>query len=229
MPDPDQTDTAPATSARDRHDAMHFAIRDRICLLEYPPLRRLSETALAKEFGTSRTPIRRVFARLEDEGLVQSQHGVGTVVTDADIHQLAQVYRLRVELTQLVGHLDPVTPDGAFLARLDQLVQRAERIITTGTPHDFTRFDIEVFQTLLELTSNMPLRQTLERLYYQTKRIWLKTAIDAHLDMEEEARIFHHELEAVALALRANDLVAAAHIQRAHISMSFERLKRQNA
>lgn len=225
-----ETPGDPAQSTgRDRHAVMHSEIRQRICLLEYPPGMRLSEVALAEEFGTSRTPIRRVLARLEDEGLVQSQHGVGTLVTDADIAELAQVYRLRIELTELVGRLDPVPPDAAFLRRFDRLVDRSAKVIATGSPHDFTRFDMEVFQVLLDLTANVPLRQTMERLYFQTKRIWLKTAIEAHLDLDEEVRIFHHELEAIQLALRSGDLQAAAHVQRAHISMSFQRLQLQNA
>ncbi len=208
---------------------MHHEIRQRICLLHYPPGIRLSEAALAEEFGTSRTPLRRVLARLEDEGLVLSHHGVGTFVTDADIIELEQVFNLRVELTELTGRLDPVTPDVAFVERLDGLVLRAAEIIETGTPHEFTQFDMDVFHALLELTSNMPLRQTLERLYFQTKRIWLKAAIKAQLDLEEEFRIFHHELEAIQLALRSSDLEAVALIQRAHISMSFKRLQLQNA
>ena len=224
----DDTDDA-ALSGRDRHDVMHHEIRQRICLLSYPPGERLSEVALAHEFGTSRTPIRRVLARLEDEGLVQSQHGVGTLVTDANITELEQVYHLRLELTEMTGRLNPVMPDEAYLKRFAALVAQGAEIIRNGTPHAFTKFDIDVFQTLLDLTANEPLRQTLERLYYQTKRIWLKSAIEAHLDLEEEFRIFHHELEAIQLALEAGDLQAAAHIQRAHISMSFQRLQKQNA
>ncbi|WP_254694106.1 GntR family transcriptional regulator [Sulfitobacter sp. SK012] len=222
----DGTDETP--NVRDRHAALHHELRQRICLLDYPPGMRLSETALAEEFGTSRTPLRRVLARLEDEGLVRSLHGVGTIVTDANISELAQVYRLRVELAELVGRVDPVQPDEAFLERLNHFVTRGADIIQSGTPHEFTQFDMDVFQFLLELTSNEPLRQTLERLYFQTKRIWLKSAIEAQLDLQEEFRIFHHELEAIQLALRSGDLEAAAHIQRAHISMSFKRLQGQN-
>ena len=214
-------------SVRDRHTAMHALIRQRICLLEYPPGARLSETELAEEFGTSRTPLRRVLARLEDEGLVQSVHGVGTIVTDADIDALKQVYHLRVELTELMGRLDPVSPNPEFLARFDALVLRGAKIIKNGSAHEFTQFDIDVFQTLVELTSNLPLREMLERLYFQTKRIWLQAAMDAQLDLIEEFRIFQHELEALQLALHANDMEAAAYIQRAHISMSFKRLQQQ--
>lgn len=229
-PDPArlQDENTTPLNARDRHDVMHRDIRERICLLFYPPGMRLSEAALAEEFGTSRTPIRRVLARLEDEGLVHSQHGVGTFVIDSDIKALEQAYHLRLELTELAGSLDPVVPDAAFMARLDHLIDRGAQIIETGTPIEFTRFDMDVFQTLLALTANVPLRQTLERLYYQTKRIWLKSAIEARLDLEEEFRIFHHELESIRLALKSDDLRAVAHIQRAHISMSFKRLQRHS-
>ncbi len=218
--------TADPSPLGQRHAAMHREIRQRICLLAYPPGMRLSETALAEEFGTSRTPLRRVLARLEDEGLVQSQHGVGTLVTDANARELAQVYRLRVELTAMIGRLDPVMPDTAFMADLDAMITRGEAIIKSGTAADFTRFDMDVFQLLLGLTANAPLRDTLERLYFQTKRIWHQAAIAARLDLDQEYKIFQHELEAVRLALQARDLNAVAQLQSAHISMSFERLHR---
>ena len=40
-------------------------------------------------------------------------------------------------------------------------------------------------------------------------------------------RIFLHELEAIQIALTSGDLQAVADIQRAHISMSFNRLMQQ--
>ena len=227
MPDRPQTGEDTGLSVRDRHAAMHHDIRQRICLLDYPPGMRLSEVTLAKEFGTSRTPVRRVLARLEDEGLVLSVHGVGTLVTDADVTELEQEYRLRVELTHLTGRLDPVPPGDALMAQLDTLITRARNTLDTGTPRSFTELDMEVFQILLDLTGNEALRQVLERLYYKTKRIWLTTAIRARLDLRAEYRIFLHELEAIRIALQSGDPEAVADLQRAHISMSFNRLMQQ--
>lgn len=216
-----------ALSVKDRHAAIHFELRQRICLLDYQPGAHLSETALAEEFGTSRTPVRRVLARLEEEGLVQSVHGVGTLVTDADITELEQAYRLRMELTALTGVLDPVTPDAGFMRRWQDLIDRASAMIQTGTPRAFTVLDMDVFATLLELTDNAPLKEVLERLYFRTKRLWLVKAIHSELELNDEFRIFLHELEAIQIALESNDLRAVAEIQRAHISMSFNRLLRQ--
>ena len=95
----------PSSPARERFERIYRTLRDRICLLDYPPGTRLSEEELADEFATSRTPIRRVLARLEIEGLVKARHGVGTIVTDIDIEELTQVYHLRMELAVLIGRL----------------------------------------------------------------------------------------------------------------------------
>ncbi|WP_417248975.1 GntR family transcriptional regulator [Celeribacter sp.] len=217
--------TGDTPSARDRHDAMHHVIRERICLLDYPPTMRLSETELAEEFGTSRTPLRRVLARLEDEGLVRSLHGVGTIVTDLDRGELTQVYHLRLELISLSGRLDPLPPTPAFLDRLDTLIARAREVQSAHDPRAFTRLDIDTFEHLNGLIGNLPLRRINAQLYYQTKRIWLAAAIAAKLDLDMEFALFHRELVDVRAALSVGDLQAAADLQRAHISMSFQRLQ----
>src|SRR3546814_8186046 len=73
--------------SQERFARIYHALRDRICLLEYPPGLRLSEEEIAQEFDVSRTPVRRVLARLESEGLVEARHGVGTMVTSVDIRR----------------------------------------------------------------------------------------------------------------------------------------------
>src|SRR5262245_62524476 len=84
------------TPSRERFERLYATMRDRICLLEYKPLEHLSEEELAAEFNVSRTPIRRVLSRLEAEGLVESRHGVGTIVTKISFAALSQVYQLRM-------------------------------------------------------------------------------------------------------------------------------------
>lgn len=212
-------------SARERFEAMHFEIRRRICLLDCAPGTRLSEVALAAEFGTSRTPLRRVLARLEDEGLVQSVHGVGTFVTDSDIRELEQVYELRVELVELTARLDPCPPDQALMDNFHALSKRSKEVMESRDPRAFTALDMDLFQSLMKLTRNKALREVCERLYYKTKRIWIKSALVAQIDLTEELQVFDREIDDIIAALKIGDLVAVANIQKAHISMSFRRLK----
>ena len=221
---PPKHDTSEA-SARDRFDRLHHKIRNRICLLDYAPGTRLSETALAEEFGVSRTPLRRVLVRLECEGLLRSVQGVGTIVTDADIHELEQTYRLRLELAELTGRLSPAAPSASLLAEVRHLSARAKALINAPEPRCFAELNMALFQALLNITGNLPLREVSERLYYQTTRIWLQSVFASIIDLNEEVRIFGGEVEDLLSAMELGDMEAVALIQRAHISMSFTRMR----
>lgn len=213
----------PAERSRARHETMYEVIRGRISLLDYEPGQRLSEEALAEEFGVSRTPIRRVLARLESEGLLRAMQGVGTIVTDVDVDTMAQIYKLRMELAELIGRLDPVPVDDAVTGRLRALLEGSIALERSPDPRAFTRLNMEFFHAVTALTENDVLREVSERLYYRTARIWIKS-ID-RMDLGEEVATFRREVADVLAAVEAGDLEAVGHIRRAHISMSFRRLQ----
>jgi DNA-binding GntR family transcriptional regulator len=218
----------PDEGARGRFDRIYQTLRTRICLLDYAPGERLREEDLAKEFGVSRTPVRRVLVKLEAEGLLLSVHGVGTIVTDIDVNALAQVYELRIELAELVGKLSPVTVDDALIGRFREIRERCDRMVRKGDPREFSRINMDFFHLFNSLTANEPLRQVSERLYYQTARIWLKTASRLRgyeQLLNNEFVIFQREVADIAEAVEHGDLAAAGHVRRAHIAMSFSRIR----
>jgi len=213
--------------ARGRFERIYQILRTRISLLDYAPGERLREEDLAEEFGVSRTPIRRVLVKLEAEGLLRSVHGVGTIVTDIDVEELAQVYELRVELAELVGKLSPAVVDAALVGRFHEIRARCDRMVREGDPREFSRINMEFFHLFNSLTANEPLRAISERLYYQTTRIWLKTASRLSVYEEllnDEFVIFQREVADITEAVSHGDLAAAGHIRRAHIAMSFRRI-----
>jgi DNA-binding GntR family transcriptional regulator len=210
---------------RGRFDRMYAEIRRRICMLDYPPGMRLSEEAMAREFGISRTPLRRVLGRLETEGLVQSVHGVGTMVTDSSIDELTQVFRLRRELAELAGTLDPRLPTDEEMAEFETLLDRSKALIANPVPRAFCMLNLDFFLAHAALIGNAPLRAMTEQLYYRTARIWLQSVSASRLELIEEVRIFDREIEDFVAALKVGDMRAAAMIHRAHISMSFARMR----
>lgn len=217
--------------ARGRFDRIYHVLRTRICLLDYPPGSRLREEDLADEFGISRTPIRRVLVRLETEGLLRSVHGVGTIVTDIDVEELAQVYQLRVELAELIGKLSPIAPDASKVAAFRGMLARCDGLLEQPDPREFARINMDFFHLLNSLTGNEPLREIAERLYYQTTRIWLKTAsrLSQYEEvLQNEITIFHREVADIVSAVEVGDLEAVGHIRRSHISMSFLRLRNES-
>ena len=218
--------TRSESAARQRFQRLYETLRDRICLLDYQPGTRLSEEALAAEFGISRTPLRRVLGRLESEGLVRSVQGVGTLVTDVDIDALAQVYELRMEMAEMIGRLSPIAPTAETIGIFRDLHRRSLALVAEPDPRAFARLNMDFFQTLTRLTGSEPFRDISARLYYQTSRIWLKSI--PHMDLAEEVAIFSHEIADILAAVELGDLDAAGHIRRSHISMSFTRLKRQS-
>ncbi len=212
-----------AASAQERFQIMYSVLRDRICMLVYPPGTQLGEEALASEFGVSRSPLRKALQILEADGLLLSQQGVGTLVTEVDLEELAQVYELRLELNELTGRLAPRSLDSELEATFNSLKIRAERLSSTPDRAVFARLNIDFFQAFLQLTLNMPLREVSEKLFYKTCRIWL-TLIDEK-DLPTEVAIFCGEIAEISNAVRLGDFQAAALIRRAHLSMGFNRLK----
>lgn len=216
-------DDKPLTIARERFERIYGMIRDRICLLEYAPGMRLSEEELAKEFGVSRTPIRRVLSRLEAEGLLESRHGVGTFVTTVDTDNLMQVYQFRMELAELIGKLDPVPRSEDDLERIRAILTDCDKLLEAPDPRRIAQINMEFFQELAAMIGNAPLREISERLYYQTHRIWL-TSIP-NLNLRAEIVAFSREVAEILSAMEVGDLEAVGYIRRSHISMSVTRMK----
>lgn len=209
-------------TARDRSERLYLELRERICLLLYPPGELLGEQALAEEFGVSRTPIRKVLSRLEVEGLVESRHGVGTVVTVIDPVELEQVYALRMRLAELLGELSPRPPSEAELARLRALIGRCEQLRSAPDGPEFCRINMAFNQALIALIGNSALREVTERLYYRTARFFLHAL--PTMDFLEEIEIFRLEMLEILGTLERGDFRGAGFHRRNHIAHSFYRM-----
>lgn len=210
------------TVSRARFATIYTTLRDRICLLDYAPGTILAEAEIAAEFGVSRTPVRSVLARLESEGLVARRHGVGTMVTDVDIEGLRQVYDLRIELAALMGKLAPLRCGPGDLDALRRCRERCKGLRDAPDPSAFARLNMD-FHTLLHgMVASAPLRDIIERLYFQTTRIWLKSV--PRMTLSAEVDIFMRQIVDIIEALAVDDHVSVGDICRIHISMSFRRL-----
>jgi DNA-binding GntR family transcriptional regulator len=216
-------DKLPSIS-RERFERVYNVIRNRICLLEYEPGARLGEEELAREFGVSRTPIRRVLSRLESEGLLESRHGVGTFVTTVDFDSLMQVYALRMELAVLIGRLDPIPRSEEDLNRVRAILKKCDDLLEAPDSKAIALINMEFFQELAAMIGNQQLKEISERLYYLTHRIWL-TSVPS-LNLADEIIVFRRELADILAAMEIGDLESVGHIRRSHISMSVKRLQK---
>mgnify|MGYP001506418475 CR=1 FL=1 len=205
-----------------RFEAIHAEIRERICLLHYPPGHTLSEAELAREFGISRTPIRRVLQRLEYEGLVESRHGIGTIVTLVDRQALTEIDSLRMKLAEISGEMT-LLPLGDGIGRLERLFDRCGELRTRVDLDEFGRINIAVQQEVSRSIGNVPLREVSDRLFFQTSRMWLQLL--PRMDWAEEVAAFSSEITDLLQAAEMNDLPSLHFARRDHISMNRVRMK----
>ena len=74
---------------------IYHLIRDRLISGRLRPGSRVSELALSKELGTSRTPVREAISQLANDGLVEQVPNAGTFVRKPDRADLEDLYQLR--------------------------------------------------------------------------------------------------------------------------------------
>lgn len=211
--------------AQQRVDVIYAELRDRICLLRYPPGARLSEIALAEEFGVSRTPIRRVLQRLEFERLAERTQGSYTTVTSFDLESLMDVYNLRMVLSENMDQFSsrPLSADG--IRELEKLLEQAEHLLKAPNIEALGRIHLAFQEELAGCLGNSRVREITMQLYNQIARIWLYRL--PQMDWNEEIRIFCSEIRNTIEAMRAGDIRTVGLIRRNSIAMNLHRMRRK--
>jgi len=123
-----------------RLDDMAQQLRLRICLMDPAQNHILHETALAEEFGVSRTPVRQVLQRLAYEHLVETRTGVGTVVPKLAPEGAAHDFRVLAGALDLAAQTAAPALDIAaqrFLAQLSVLTGPADPAVLMDAPAMF--------------------------------------------------------------------------------------------
>lgn len=214
---------APPDAEAERLEAIYAALKQRICTVEIEPGQLIYETQVAQEFGVSRTPIRRVFARLEHDGLIQTLRGVGSRVADLDMATLEDCYRLRIHLAELIGEsIDPAAIPKA-VEDLEDLAAVADALTDVPDYRAIGRVNVGTMAVILDLIDNAPLREISEMLYMRTTRVW-HSAIP-QLDWQEEVSFVTGELTELLRALRLGDTMTAGYVRRNYIALAHRRLK----
>lgn len=220
-----KTTTQRRETQAERFERIYKAIRERICLLEYPPGTLLNEALLANEFEVSRTPVRNVLQRLNYEGLLETRNGVGTIVSEVDINTFKDIYELRMRLAELMGDLSPGKSAPGTIEALRDLCTRVENL--RNKPRDLTayaRLCNELHALIIAQIGNAALREMTDLLYYRASRTWLIYL--AKLDWLEEMRILSRECSDILLAMEIDDMRGVGNARRQFLYMTLTRISR---
>jgi DNA-binding GntR family transcriptional regulator len=213
------TDLRPARRAD--LDAIHDEIRDRICLLVYPPGTLLREAELGAEFGLSRTPIREILQRLAFAGLVEVRNGVGTIVTDLDRAEMIEIYRMRLKVAELIGEMSPRPVTDEQIRAAEALLARARALETRFDLREYWRINHDMHFIIGAIIGNAGLRRMWDQFYFQVARVWYGVTRDTGL---ETGRMLVAEIAEMIRAMRENDAAAIGYIQRNYIAYGLRRV-----
>lgn len=210
-------------AAQRRTEEIYRCLRDRICLLQYPPGTRLSEQRLADEFRVSRTPIRRALFQLEHERLAERRQGVQTVVTDFDFESVRDIYAIRMILAESIEQLSPAPDWWHRSDALHALRRRCEELRGHYDLAAFGAIHLELQEELTRVIENTRAREIMMQLYFQIARIWL--AAVPSMDWVREVDAVITEIDASIDAMEHRDIRALGLVRRNAISMNIERMR----
>jgi DNA-binding GntR family transcriptional regulator len=122
---------------------------------------RLNELVLQKTFGTSRSPIREAFHRLEREGLVEINPRRGAFVRSISAEDVIEATAVRGCLEALALRLAKRPVDPAKLADLSRILGQMDEAVEKRDIGGFTRLHWSFHRTIISLSGN----QILARIY----------------------------------------------------------------
>lgn len=163
-------------------------IKEKILNGELKPLGDISEEALMKEFGISRTPIRESIQRLEKEGFVYIYPRKGTIVADITLDLIHQIYETRFLVEPYMSK--------SICGRLDRewLEDIKKRFLVDLTQMDkkeqvkyYINLDRELHEAILDKVENRFVKQLMINITDHNQRIRIKTAEDNTFYIDEIA------------------------------------------
>ncbi len=174
-------------------DGIHETLRRRILAEEYFPGQKLSENALAKEFGCSRTPVREALKRLEHEQLIEIRPQSGTYVLQATSKDYIDLLEVRAYIEGLAFRLAVERAPEAGIEGLSSILTAMDEVIASH-PLDMQRYaelHYSLHFSLVRLAGNELLVQMFERLNLRASHMFLRSmnATMAAMTQEEHHRI----------------------------------------
>lgn len=177
----------------------------------------LAEERLAAELGTSRGPVREALRRLVRDGLAVTLPNGRTMVTGLDAEQVADLYRLRLQLEQMAAELAVLRATAAELGALGDLLGSLASTGLGGA--DGTALDLGLHRHLVRCSHSPPLIQMWEGLSDTVAALVAAT----HLDGFDRAAAMAQHHEVVGAVLR-RDAATASHWLAVHLLKARDQL-----
>jgi DNA-binding GntR family transcriptional regulator len=152
---------------KDLKKEVYNELRARILNAVILPGVRISDKDIAKELGTSRTPVREALIRLGDHGLVQAVHNRGFTVREFTIKEVKDIYIVREALEVLAIGLTAENLDSQKRQTIQDLLDEYPQLIASGSRNAFNRADEKFHLLIARFSDNALLVKQLNSLHDQ--------------------------------------------------------------
>jgi GntR family transcriptional regulator, rspAB operon transcriptional repressor len=141
-------------------------VREQILSGEVGPNERLIENKIAKEIGTSRTPVREALHSLEIEGLIESIPRVGYMVKTLSDQEAVELWEIRCLIEGLAARWAVEKAHDKLVRELRKNIALAEERVAQGDVAAFVELDGQFHEIIARLSGGtrlLELSQMLRR------------------------------------------------------------------
>ena len=196
------------TSSTIRRRIYNF-LREQLLSGEIQPHQHLIEAKIARDIGTSRTPVREAFHCLELEGLIESIPRVGYVVKPISEQEVEEICEIRATIEGLAARWAIEKAYKKLVEELEKNISVVEEKVSKGDVRAFVDMDARFHEIISKFSGSkrlLELAQTLRRhmLRYRIQSIYsvdnVLRAIEGHKGIAQAIR--KRDLEEVNQAIR---------------------------
>ncbi len=175
----------------------------------------LTEIALSKRLGVSRTPIRGALHRLKEDGLVEITPNRGAFVLGIDKDDLVDIYKVRNRLEGLASASAAKSISKEALTKLRESVELSEFYINRGDTEKVKELDTAFHLLIYKESGNRQLEGILTELHRKIKT-YRKLSLSVSGRVEKSIKEHREILEAIEKGdASLADTLTSRHIERA--------------
>jgi DNA-binding GntR family transcriptional regulator len=200
------------TRRRALREETYEALRKAILRGKVKPGQRLKEERLASEIGTSRTPVREAFHKLEQEELVIRLPRGGFVVREWSRSDVEEIFGIRSVLESYAACVATEKIDDVKLALLEDKLRESEECLKRGDTEKLIQLNTEFHDILYKSSNSRKLYHMINNLrdYFYRYRV-------AILGLNGIPQVSLRDHRKMVAAMRKKDLALVEKLVREHI------------
>jgi DNA-binding GntR family transcriptional regulator len=152
----------------------YFRIKKMISDYRFSPGSRLNVEQLARDLGTSRTPIWEAVRRLEQEGLAKNIPNRGVFLVELTREAAIELYTVREVLEGMAARLAVHRISDKALEKMEKMLQAQEKIVAEEDLVAYSKSDFEFHAIIYAACGNAILREMLESIKEKVRPIEMR-------------------------------------------------------